>query len=65
MPTYDFKCENGHIFEVFLKKIYDEKVDKIFCPDCFVFSVKRLFSKQSGGFILNGTGWTKNNNTSK
>lgn len=31
MPTYEYKCPNGHVFEIF-KRIADPQPDK--CPVC-------------------------------
>lgn len=68
MPTYDFKCENDHIFEIYLKKIYDENHDIVYCPICFEIEkrplkelnrCKRLFSKNKISWILVGEGWAK------
>ncbi|GJQ43799.1 MAG: hypothetical protein JETCAE03_32970 [Ignavibacteriaceae bacterium] len=58
MPTYDFKCENGHIFDLYLKKIYNETTDSIECPSCGAKS-KRQFSKNKSGWVLIGQGWAK------
>jgi putative FmdB family regulatory protein len=35
MPTYDFKCANGHEFEKIIPK-YDSSEDPVVvdCPDC-------------------------------
>lgn len=57
MPTYDFKCNNGHTFEVFFKQVYNDK-KIIYCPVCFEIA-KKIFSKNEIGFILNGSGWAK------
>jgi len=64
MPTYDFKCENGHLFDAYLKKFYDEKTDKIKCPECGAEST-RLYSNNAVGWILTGAGWAKDGYSNK
>src|SRR5919202_6696601 len=39
MPIYEYRCENGHLFEV-MQKITDDPVTT--CPDCGA-SVQRVF----------------------
>jgi len=62
MPTYDFKCDNGHVFEIFFKTIFDPVKYKqdIFCPTCFA-KAKRIYSKNIAGWVLVGAGWANDN----
>lgn len=54
MPTYEYQCSNGHIFEV-IQKISDlplEVCTEFGCEE----PVKKLIS--ATGFVLKGGGWT-------
>src|SRR5829696_9075577 len=44
MPTYEFRCPDGHEFERFYRKISDATGD-VPCPECGKVAVRRL----SGG----------------
>ena len=54
MPTYEYKCVNGHMFE--LKQSFSDKpIDK--CPECNA-SAKRVIHAVSVTF--KGSGWYVN-----
>ena len=54
MPTYEYKCANGHVFE--LKQSFSDKaIDK--CPECKA-SAKRVIHAASVTF--KGSGWYVN-----
>lgn len=54
MPTYEYKCVNGHVFE--LKQSFSDKpIDK--CPECDA-SAKRVIHAVSVTF--KGSGWYVN-----
>ena len=52
MPIYEYRCENGHIFEEF-QKVKDKPLEK--CRVCTA-SVKKLFSRFSTQRMWNGSG---------
>jgi putative FmdB family regulatory protein len=41
MPIYEYKCDNGHVFEV-IQKITDESLTK--CEDCGAPAARVLYS---------------------
>ena len=51
MPTYEYECTNGHVFEV-EQSIKDEPLKR--CKVCRA-KVQRLIS--ASHFILKGSGW--------
>jgi putative FmdB family regulatory protein len=65
MPTYLYRCEEGHEFEV-QQKIKDEPLKT--CDECKGVEdyrpcgakLKRLINNE-GGFVLKGGGWTPKN----
>jgi putative FmdB family regulatory protein len=52
MPTYDYRCENGHVFELF-HSIKDDSTK--FCPECGA-PAKRVPSA-GGGLLFKGSGF--------
>ncbi|MGE0556307.1 MAG: FmdB family zinc ribbon protein [Gemmatimonadales bacterium] len=52
MPTYEYQCTKGHVFEVF-QKISDKPVAK--CPTC-KSAARRLISG-GAGLIFKGSGF--------
>jgi len=52
MPTYEYQCAKGHVFEVF-QKISDKPVAK--CPTCRS-AAKRMISG-GAGLIFKGSGF--------
>ena len=65
MPIYEYRCENGHLFEV-MQKITDDPVTK--CEECGA-SVERVFSPiavhfKGSGFYNTDYGTAKRNRQS-
>ena len=52
MPTYEYKCENGHHHEIF-QGISEDPIEK--CPDCGGI-LKRLIGN-GAGIIFKGSGF--------
>lgn len=52
MPTYEYRCSNGHEFERF-QRISEPPVET--CPECGA-GVERLFSV-GGGLLFKGSGF--------
>jgi putative FmdB family regulatory protein len=52
MPTYEYRCPNGHHFELF-QRMSDEPTAR--CPQCGVLS-ERLLSG-GAGFLFKGNGF--------
>lgn len=52
MPTYEYKCANGHHFEQF-QRISEDPIDK--CPTCGA-AAERLLSA-GAGLIFKGSGF--------
>ena len=52
MPTYEYKCANGHNFEL-LQRISEEPIDT--CPQCGA-AAERVLSA-GGGLIFKGSGF--------
>lgn len=52
MPTYEYRCSNGHEFELF-QRMSDEAVDT--CPECGA-DAERLLSA-GAGFLFKGDGF--------
>lgn len=51
MPTYDFRCPQGHVFERFFSKISDG-LSEVPCPECGEVAIRQL----SGGAGLHFKG---------
>jgi putative FmdB family regulatory protein len=54
MPTYDFRCPNGHDFEKFYRKISDA-VSELPCPECGVVAARRVSG--GAGLLFKGSGF--------
>lgn len=54
MPTYEYRCENGHDFEEFFLKISAAK-SELPCPTCGSRGVRRLSA--GGGLLFKGSGF--------
>ena len=54
MPTYDFRCPDGHEFEKFYRKISDAK-SELPCPECGKLAT-RLVSG-GAGLLFKGSGF--------
>ncbi|MGD8496233.1 MAG: zinc ribbon domain-containing protein [Gemmatimonadales bacterium] len=52
MPTYEYRCENGHEFEAF-QKMSDEPIDV--CPECGAPAERKISS--GAGLVFKGSGF--------
>lgn len=52
MPTYEYRCENGHDFEAF-QKMNDDPLDT--CPECGARAERRISS--GAGLVFKGSGF--------
>ena len=54
MPTYDYRCPNGHDFELFFRKISDAG-SAVPCPQCGAEAVRRVSG--GAGLVFKGSGF--------
>ena len=54
MPTYEFRCPNGHDFEKFYRKISDA-VSELPCPECGATAQRRVSG--GAGLVFKGSGF--------
>jgi putative FmdB family regulatory protein len=54
MPTYDYRCPNGHDFEHFYRKI-SEAAAEFECPVCGALAVRRVSG--GAGLVFKGSGF--------
>ena len=54
MPTYDYRCPNGHDFEHFYRKISDATAE-LACPRCGVLAERRVSG--GAGLVFKGSGF--------
>ena len=54
MPTYDYRCPNGHDFEHFYRKISDA-IGEMPCPQCGAVAARRLSA--GAGLVFKGSGF--------
>jgi putative FmdB family regulatory protein len=54
MPTYDYRCPNGHDFEHFFRKISDA-VGELACPVCGATAARRVSG--GAGLVFKGSGF--------
>ena len=54
MPTYEFRCPNGHEFERFFRKISDA-ASEMPCPECGVVAQRQLSA--GAGLLFKGSGF--------
>ena len=54
MPTYDYRCPNGHDFEHFFRKISDEQAE-FACPVCGAVAQRRM--SKGAGLVFKGSGF--------
>ncbi len=54
MPTYEFRCPNGHEFERFYKKISDAP-SEVACPECGATSTRAISG--GAGLLFKGSGF--------
>jgi putative FmdB family regulatory protein len=53
MPTYEYKCPKGHVFEKFFPTISNRR--KVACPTCGKMAERQLSA--GGGLVFKGTGF--------
>ena len=54
MPTYDYRCPNGHDFEHFYRKISDA-AHELACPVCGAVATRRVSG--GAGLVFKGSGF--------
>ena len=54
MPTYDFRCPQGHEFERFYRKISDAPMETA-CPECGQIAPRQLSA--GAGLLFKGSGF--------
>ena len=54
MPTYEFRCPNGHDFEKFFRKMSDAATD-LPCPECGASAARRVSG--GAGLLFKGSGF--------
>jgi putative FmdB family regulatory protein len=54
MPTYDYRCPNGHEFERFFRKISDA-TGELACPVCGAVAERRVSG--GAGLVFKGSGF--------
>ena len=54
MPTYDYRCPNGHDFEHFFRKISDA-APELECPVCGAVAARRVSG--GAGLVFKGSGF--------
>lgn len=54
MPTYEYRCPDGHDFEKFVLKISDAKAE-LACPTCGKPAGRRVSA--GGGLLFKGSGF--------
>lgn len=53
MPTYEYKCPKGHVFEKFYPTITDKR--KIACPTCGKMAERQVSA--GAGLVFKGSGF--------
>jgi putative FmdB family regulatory protein len=54
MPTYDFRCPNGHLFEQFFARI-SEAPSTVPCPTCALIAERQISG--GAGLVFKGSGF--------
>jgi putative FmdB family regulatory protein len=54
MPTYEYRCPEGHDFEKFTQKMSDAQ-SELACPSCGKVAARRLSA--GGGLLFKGSGF--------
>ena len=54
MPTYEFRCPNGHEFERFYRKMSDAAAE-LPCPECGTVATRQLSA--GAGLLFKGSGF--------
>ena len=55
MPTYEFRCPDGHDFEKFYRKISDSTEAELPCPECGLMASRRMSA--GAGLLFKGSGF--------
>lgn len=53
MPTYDFRCPKGHVFEKFYRKV--TKTERVPCPTCGAQAQRQISG--GAGLVFRGSGF--------
>jgi putative FmdB family regulatory protein len=54
MPTYEYRCPDGHEFEKFVRNMSDA-ASTLACPTCGVMAARRMSA--GGGLLFKGSGF--------
>jgi putative FmdB family regulatory protein len=54
MPTYEYRCPEGHDFEKFVQKMSDAR-SELPCPTCGLVAARRMSA--GGGLLFKGSGF--------
>lgn len=54
MPTYEFRCPDGHDFERFYSRISDAP-SEVACPECSAVATRQISG--GAGLVFKGTGF--------
>jgi putative FmdB family regulatory protein len=54
MPTYDYRCPEGHAFEHFYRKISDAQ-SEVPCPTCGKVGIRQISG--GAGLVFKGSGF--------
>src|SRR3954468_9647398 len=54
MPTYEYRCPDGHDFERFFRKISDAPAE-VACPECGKIAERRMSA--GAGLLFKGSGF--------
>ena len=57
MPSYTYKCADGHTHKSHPTTPVCKRNDPRPCPECGKETTRAAFEKGAGSFILNGGGW--------
>jgi putative FmdB family regulatory protein len=55
MPTYEYRCPDGHEFERFFRKISDAQQVEVACPTCGKPAERRMSA--GAGLVFKGSGF--------
>ncbi|HUL48535.1 MAG TPA: FmdB family zinc ribbon protein [Gemmatimonadales bacterium] len=53
MPTYEYKCPNGHVFEKFYPQVNDRR--RLRCPTCGKMAERQISG--GAGLVFKGSGF--------
>jgi putative FmdB family regulatory protein len=54
MPTYEFRCPDGHVFDRFYRKISDGQ-SEVACPECGKIATRQMSA--GAGLLFKGSGF--------